>query len=59
MNADGTLTGSPSNPDATGAINSIGLLAAGGVTWIMLRVKQEKAQPELFKKKTPKKAKKA
>lgn len=37
----------------------IGLLAVGGVVWIVLRTKQEKAHPELFKKKVPKKAKKA
>lgn len=35
----------------------IGLLAAGGVVWTVLRTKQEKAHPELFKKNAPKKAK--
>lgn len=35
----------------------IGLLVAGGVAWIVLRTKQEKAHPELFKRKAPKKAK--
>lgn len=37
----------------------IALLIVGGVTWIAFRTKQEKANPELFKKKAPKKVKKA
>lgn len=37
----------------------IGLLAAGGVAWIVLRSKQEKAHPEMFRQKAPKKAKNA
>lgn len=37
----------------------IGLLTAGGVAWIVLRTKREKEHPELFKRKAPKKSKKA
>lgn len=35
------------------------LLTAGGIFWIIRRTKQEKANPELFKRKAPKKAKNA
>ena len=37
----------------------IGLLAAGGVVWIVLRARQERARPELFQRKAPKEARKA
>ncbi len=35
----------------------IALLLAGGVVWIVLRTRAEKANPELFKRKAPKKSK--
>lgn len=37
----------------------IGLLVIGGVVWMVLRTKQEKSHPELFKRKAPKQAKPA
>lgn len=40
-----------------GADVVIGALLAGGVVWIVLRAKQEKAHPKQFKQKAPKKAK--